>query len=54
MTTNVSPESLLFMSKMVSRFGHFKFMHCMTPRFSTSRLRRMSLSATSLPESEVA
>ena len=54
MTTNVSPASLVFRSKMVSRFGHFRFMHWLTPRRSTSRLRRISLSATSLPESEVA
>ena len=54
MTTNVSPESLAFRSKIVSKFGHFRFMQWTTPRRSTSRLRKMSLSATSLPESEVA
>ena len=54
MTTNVSPASLVLRSKIVSKFGHFRFMQCTTPRRSTSRLRRISLSATSLPESEVA
>jgi hypothetical protein len=54
MITHWSHISSVRISYRAIKLGCFRLRHCVTPRSSTSKFRRMSLSATSLPASLVA